>query len=81
VNTTLSIAPKAGFVFEWHGCMGLYDRNYGSVTWTNNRLELSFKFKNDRQGFQGLANELVPVSWGKRRYLVPRMTWWGSAIA
>ena len=27
VNTSVIIAPKAGYVFEWHGCLGLYDRN------------------------------------------------------
>ncbi len=40
VNTFLTIAPKSGFVFEWHGCLGLYDRNYRAVAWTNNRSDL-----------------------------------------
>src|SRR6266581_3002863 len=71
VNTTLSIAPKSGFVFEWHGCLGLYDRNYGAVTWTNGRVRLSFTFENQRKGFQGIAPELVSIAWGPRRYLVP----------
>src|ERR1700721_1571042 len=47
-NVTLSLAPKAGFVFERHGSGGLYDRNYGSVAVTGGRIELSFKFKNNR---------------------------------
>src|SRR5438128_6024543 len=71
VNTSLSIAPKSGFVFEWHGCLGLYDRNYGAVVSTNNRLRLSFTFENQQKGFQGIAPELIPVRWGDRRYLVP----------
>jgi len=71
VNTTLSIAPKSGFVFEWHGCLGLYDRNYGAVVWTNDHLRLSFTFENKQKGFQGLAPELIPVRWGDRRYLIP----------
>ena len=71
VNTSLVLAPAAGYVFEWHGCLGLYDRNYGSVTWTNGRVRLSFTFTNERKGFQGIAPELVPVAWGERHYLIP----------
>jgi len=71
VNVSLHLAPMAGYVFEWHGCLGLYDRNYGNVTETNGRIRLSFTFKNERKGFQGIAEELVPVPWGERRYLIP----------
>src|SRR2546423_2772553 len=68
VNTSLVIAPKSGYVFEWHGCLGLYDRNYGAVTCKNGRIQLSFTFENQRKGFQGIAPELIPISWGPRRY-------------
>jgi hypothetical protein len=34
VNVSLILAPKFGYVFEWRGCLGLYDRNYGAVTST-----------------------------------------------
>jgi hypothetical protein len=71
VNTSVVIAPKSGYVFEWHGCLGLYDRNYGAVVWTNGRIRLSFTFENQRKAFQGIAPELIPVSWGSRRYLIP----------
>lgn len=71
VNVSLLLAPGAGYVFEWHGCLGLYDRNYGSVTETNSRIRLSFTFKNERKGFQGIAEEFIPVAWGERRYLIP----------
>jgi hypothetical protein len=71
VNVSLILAPKAGYVFEWHGCMGLYDRNYGAVTWATGRLRLSFTFPNKREGFQGIAGEFVPIAWGDRKYLVP----------
>ena len=70
MNTTLILAPTAGYVFEWHGFTGLYDRNYSAVVWTNNRIRLSFKFQNIRKGFAGLASEFVPVRWGERRYLI-----------
>lgn len=71
VNTSVVIAPESGYVFEWHGCLGLYDRNYGAVTWTNGRIRLSFTFENQRKGFQGIAPEIIPISWGSRRYLIP----------
>lgn len=69
-NISLAIAPKSGYVFEWHGCMGLYDRNYGLVTFTNSRIRLAFTFKNDLEGWLGIAPELIPVSWGSRHYLI-----------
>lgn len=71
VNTSLVIAPKHGYVFEWHGCMGLYDRNYGSVVATNGRIQLSFTFTNTHEGFEGIADEFIPIPWGERTYLVP----------
>lgn len=71
VNVSLAVAPQAGFLFEWHGCMGLYDRNYGTVTADQDRLRLSLTFPNKREGFQGIAEEFVRVPWGDRTYLVP----------
>jgi hypothetical protein len=71
VNTSLVLAPSSGYVFEWHGCLGLYDRNYGGVVETNNRIRLSFTFENTRKGFEGIAPEFIPVKWGTRRYLIP----------
>jgi hypothetical protein len=70
-NVTLRIAPAAGFVYEWQGCMGLYDRNFGTVSERDGRLVLSFHFPN-KQGnaIAGLAQELVPIRWGDRHYLV-----------
>ena len=70
-NVSFLIAPKHGYVFEWRGCLGSYDRNYGGVTVTNGRLQLSFTFTNKHKGFEGIAEEFVPVRWGKRAYLVP----------
>jgi len=71
VNVSLILAPQSGYLFEWHGCLGLYDRNYGAATWKKDRLRLSFTFPNERKGFQGIAEEFVPVAWGDRKYLIP----------
>jgi hypothetical protein len=71
VNRFLAIAPQAGFVFEWRGCLGMYDRNYGKAEEVDGTLNLEFTFKNERKGLRGVAPALVPVAWGERRYLVP----------
>jgi len=71
-NVSLSLAPISGFAFEWHGCMGLYDRNFGLVEEYPDRLEFQFQFPNDRSGFQGLDPVVVPVCWGERHYLIPQ---------
>jgi len=69
-NVTLVLAPKAGFVVENHGCLGLYGRNYGSVQVVDDRLKLGFTFGSERKDWD-LAPELVPVRWGDRHYLLP----------
>src|SRR6266849_1218950 len=71
VNVDLSLAPGSGFVFTWHGCLGLYDLNYGGVEEADGRVRLIFKYPNDREGFQGVAPEIIPVVWGERHYLIP----------
>jgi hypothetical protein len=71
VNISLSIAPKAGYSFQWRGCLGLYDQNYGAVAEKDGRLHLSFMLPNKRSELRGVTEELVPVTWGERKYLVP----------
>jgi len=71
VNVRLTIAPKSGFAFTWSGCMGLYDLNYGEINESNGRIKLLFEHPNKREGFQGIASELIPVLWGERHYLIP----------
>jgi len=71
VNQSLILAPGMGYVFEWHGCLGDYDRNHGEVTSEGRTLRLTFMFENKRTGFRGLAPELVAIPWGPRCYLVP----------
>jgi len=70
VNVSLSIAPEAGFAFEWHGCMGLYDRNYGAIEQVDGLLHLSLTFHNSRKGFQGIDESFRPILWGERQHLV-----------
>jgi hypothetical protein len=71
VNVALTVAPESGFVFTWHGCLGLYDRNFGNVGFEDGLLKLSLSYPNKRGGFAGIAPELYPVLWGDRHYLIP----------
>ena len=70
VNVSLDLAPKAGFVFEWRGCMGVYDRNYGTVEEKDGIINLNCELENKREGFQGIDTKLVLIKWGERRYLI-----------
>ncbi len=70
VNVSLTLAPGSGFVFEWHGCLGLYDRNLGTVETVGDRIVLKPEFVNNRKGFQGIATEFYWIRWGERSYLV-----------
>jgi len=60
VNVSLALAPANGFVFSWHGCLGLYDLNYGDVDFSNGTVKLLFKYTNTQRGFRGIAPELLP---------------------
>jgi hypothetical protein len=75
-SLTLYVAPKAGCVFRSRGCMGLhgqghYDKNYGDSIYTDGRIRLAFKYRNAREHYAGIAEELIPVPWAERRYLIP----------
>jgi hypothetical protein len=70
MNIMLSIAPKAGYVFEWHGCEGLYVRDYGTVEWKDGEIRPSHVYKKAVGNFYGIADALIPVAWGDRKYLI-----------
>lgn len=72
VNVYFGIAPKSGYVLEWHGCLGLYDRDYGEASFKSGAITLSFAFPDHKWGLMAISDVLIPVSWGNRRYLVPR---------
>lgn len=71
VNVTLVYAPESGFVFTWHGCLGLYDQNYGDVRLDGGRLRLVPRLPNyPSKGFQGISEDFYRVRWGARHYLI-----------
>lgn len=71
VNVDLTLAPKNGFVATWNGCLGLYDVNYGEVDSADEKIRLRFTYPNNHRGFEGFPEELVPVRWAGRHYLIP----------
>jgi hypothetical protein len=71
VNITLMLAPKNGFTVVWHGCLGLYDQNYGAVKWDGNLAKLSFALDLTNGYIGRYASEYKPIRWGKRIYLIP----------
>jgi hypothetical protein len=71
VNCSLHVTPAGRFSFAWSGCLGVYDRNKGTVTVTGDTLTLHPKKANPRDGFRGTPTAFIPVKWGDRIYLVP----------
>ena len=61
VQVSLEVAPKSGFLMEWHSCLGLYDRNYGAIKQDDDRIRLEFTFDNPKHI---VPAELIPVGWG-----------------
>jgi hypothetical protein len=70
-NIALSLAPQAGVSATWHGCLGLYGANEGRIqAQPDGRLAFKFNQSNAKR-FGGFPDEVVPVRWGERRYLIP----------
>lgn len=69
-NISLTLAPKTGVAATWTGCLGLYGANRGRIVEHAGRLQFGFEAPNAR-GFGGFPDEVVPVAWSGRRYLVP----------
>jgi hypothetical protein len=71
VNRRLLLAPNSGFLYTWHGCLGMYDMNYGPASPTKDgSVALYCEFQNNEWGARGLPERLHPVRWGERRYLL-----------
>ncbi len=69
-NIRLLMAPDHGVTATWHGCMGLYGANEGLVAArADGSLQFDFLWRN-QETFGGFAEQLLPVTWGERHYLV-----------
>jgi len=70
VNITLALAPTNGFVFYWHGCLGVYGQNFGTVEVSSGLLKLGYVLTNAAKPFRDLSVPYLPVVWGERKYLI-----------
>lgn len=70
MNIVVSLAPQAGVVATWHGCLGLYGAKEGRVVQAaDGGLSFAFKGPDDRRS-SAFPERVVPVAWGQRRYLI-----------
>lgn len=70
-NRRWLLAPSNGVAVTWHGCLGLYGFNEGSIhAQPGGSLRFGFQWPNEPGGFQQFSEEVVPVRWGERRYLI-----------
>jgi hypothetical protein len=72
VNCSLTLDSIGRFSFQWHGCVGEYDRNLGPARLQGGLLTLEPKNPNVREGFRGTATSFLPIRWSARFYLVPK---------
>lgn len=70
-NLSLHLSPTAGFAYEWHGCLGLYDYNHGSLKETREGLRLQADLE-EWEAYLDLGRTFVPIRWGDRHYLIPQ---------
>jgi hypothetical protein len=70
-NRSLALALVSGFVFELSGCGGLIDRNLGAVTVVEGVVHLDCHLPDAGSSSDRFATSLVPITWGRRHYLVP----------
>ncbi|MDB5335300.1 MAG: hypothetical protein JWN70_919 [Planctomycetaceae bacterium] len=69
VNISIQLAPTNGAVVTWHGCLGLYDQNYGPLQEANGQIRVAWKLHHEDRLFK--TDEYLAVRWGQRHYLIP----------
>jgi hypothetical protein len=67
-NLSLFIAPKAGIAYQWHGCLGLYEQNCGSIKTTDSDITVRWKYDDDDRLHDAVG--YIPIRWGKDSFLV-----------
>lgn len=68
--SSLLLAPSSGYLYVNYGCVGIADRNYGTVVLKDGPIRLSFTFENTQHGPFGIASEMALVKWDERRFLI-----------
>lgn len=72
MNVGIAIAPNHGVVYTWHGCLGLYGWNSGTIKAVqDDRILLDLDYAPDGSFDEYLSPTLYRVQWDGRHYLVP----------
>lgn len=69
-NVVIVLAPRGGIAYQNHGCLGLYDGDWGEIVGTY-KDGLRFRLAIGREGGSFLSERVYFVRWGDRKYLVP----------
>jgi hypothetical protein len=72
MNLRLWIAPKTGVAYQWHGCLGLYEQNLGTVVASANQLTLAWDRKLDDPYVTD--TKWLAIPWRTRVFLVPTIS-------
>ena len=71
-NIYLSLFGDGTFKYQWHGCMGLYDSNSGTVTHEDGKLDFDCQeYRPNSLNFIDTGEIFILVSWDQRTYLIP----------
>lgn len=70
-NQYLKLSQDGNFSFEWHGCLGEYDKNEGLYKIKKDVLILSPIHPNMQKGIKKIQTHFLPLHWGARLYLIP----------
>ena len=68
MNLRLYIAPKNGVAYQWHGCLGLYEQNLGSIENDDSEIRVSWKWEDTSRLHD--ATVYIPIKWGDDAFLV-----------
>lgn len=79
----LSLAPNVGATMTWRGTFGLLNADHGTVVESaNGSIRIHYAGPNEARKYFRFPDELIPIAWADRQYLVPpgRIAEFASAI-
>jgi hypothetical protein len=83
VYIDLWIAPDVGATMTWRGHFGLLNADHGTVVESaNGSIRIHYAKQNEATRYFRFPDELVPIAWADRQYLIPpdRIAEFASAI-
>lgn len=81
-NMRLELGPSGEYTFTWHGCLGLYHMNHGTVSFDGTAVDLHPQLKRLKGDSLRVDLHLLVVRWGERRYLIApeNMKWFIDCV-